>query len=618
MNNTAALFLFAVLGLPSFAWAQADPMEASIRGKADRPWYAQFMVGEPAVAGFPGESDADRAKRAKPWTEARFGLFLHWGPQRGGGEYIIKPDVLSAFNPVKFDAEQWVTTAKDLGFKYIVITTKHHAGFCMFDSAHTDHDIMDATPFGRDPIKELADACAKHDMLLGFYYSVWDIKHPDYSKDPGNPKYARYHQYMLDQSHELLTKYGPVATWWLDGEWVNSWTAERAAQYRDQIRQLQPNIMLVDRIGQRRLGDGDYSSSENFTPYVGDNTSQPWESCQRFDGRWFYTGKDDSQSLQWALQNLVDTASRGGNLLLNMGPTPEGLLPPVSVKKLRPLGAWLRKHGESIYGSDKGPHYLLRWGACTRRGNTLYYHIYHWPKDSKLVIPGLNEGMKNAGIRQISFLGQPAGETVSFQQSGGNVVVDVPAKSPDPLMSVLKVQLDKPPVVNNTIRPLARGLRPQQGNANVQVGDYFLSGAFAQLHGEHLHFSFGTGAGAQHENLKGWIDDSDWAEWEIVVDQPGDYEVKATYSTWMASGKIAIELAGESFQHRLVPSKLKGRKSPLVANFQTVSLGTVGLDKAGPHKVVVKPVEIDPKAKEYRLGLMYFREVVLTPKSSLK
>jgi alpha-L-fucosidase len=612
MEKTVTLSLLAVLGLHAIIAAQPDSMEASMRAKADRPWFAQFMVGEPVVAGFPGESEADRLRRIQPWEDARFGLFLHWGPQRAGGEAVIPQKVLSTFNPVQFDAEEWVTTAKALGFRYIVITSKHHAGFCMFDSAYTDHDIIDATPFKRDPLKELADACAKHDMLLGFYYSVWDLKHPDYASDIGSPNYSLYHQYMLDQTEELLTKYGPIVTLWLDGEWVNSWTVERAMDYRDHIRALQPEIMLVDRIGQRRVGDGDYGSSENFVPYIGDNWSRPWESCQKFDGGWFWKGKDTSQSMDWALRNLFDTVSRGGNFLMNMGPTPSGLLPPVSVKKLKPLGEWLQANGECVYGTQRGPHMLLDWGTCTRRENTLYYQIFDWPKNGALVIPGLNEGKPNAGIKKVSFLNHDA--PVSFKQVDSDVHVKLPSEPVDPLLSVLKVELDGAPVVNNAIRPLGKPLRPQTGNSQVGVGDYFLSAAFATIHGETLHFSIGSGAGAQRENLKGWTNPSDWAEWQVRVDRSGTYELKVNYYSWMASGKFAVEVAGQSFEHAVEAGTLKGKPSPLKAGQLSISLGRVRFEKSGVYTLSIKALEITPEAIQYGQGLMGLKDVILEKK----
>ncbi|CAA6692132.1 MULTISPECIES: alpha-L-fucosidase [unclassified Lentimonas] len=603
------LLVTFVIALQALNAVELDPMEASVRAKSNQPWFAQYMVGEPIVAGFPGESEADRLERIKRWEEARFGLFLHWGPQKAGGEAVISNKVLSQFNPVKFDAEEWVLTAKELGFRYIVITSKHHSGFCIFDSAYTDHDIVDATPFKRDPLKELADACAKHDMLLGFYYSVWDIKHPDYTGEIGSPNYARYHQYMLDQTEELLTKYGPVVTLWLDGEWVNSWTVERAMEYRDHIRALQPEIMLVDRVGQRRVGDGDYGSSENFVPYIGENWSRPWESCQKFDGGWFWKGRDTSQSLNWALRNLFDTVSRGGNFLMNMGPTPEGLLPPVSVKKLKPLGQWLAANGDCVYGTQRGPHYLLGWGTSTRRGNTLYYQVFDWPKDGTLIIPGLNVGKPNAGIQAISYLNHEA--SVSFEQVGQDVHVQLPSKPVDPLLTVLKVELTGEPIVSNAIRPLGKPLRPQTGNSKLRVGDYFLSAAFAKIHGDTLHFSLGSGAGAQRENLKGWTNPSDWAEWTLQVDEPGRYNVKVNYYSWMQSGRFAVEVAGHSFEHTVQAGKLKGKQSPLKAGPQSVTLGQVEFEAPGTYQLSVKALEITPEAIKYGQGLMGLKDVIL-------
>jgi len=619
MKTLLMALCLVTLGLNSLQAVQLgttvepDDMEALAHAKKDRPWFARFMSNDPVVAGFPGESPEDRAKRVAKWRDARFGLFLHWGPQKAGGESKINKQVLSRFNPTKFDAEQWVLTAKNTGFKYIVITTKHHSGFCMFDSEYTEHDIMDATPFGRDPMKELADACAKHDMLLGFYYSVWDIARPDYSKKIGRPSYAKYHQFMLDQTEELLTKYGDVVTLWMDGEWVNSWTYERASDYRDHVREWQPELLLVDRIGQRRLGDGDYGSSENFVPYIGDNLNgRLWESCQRFDGGWFWKGKDTSQSLDWAVNNLVDTVSRGGNLLMNMGPTPQGLLPPVSVKKLQPLGDWLRKHGEAIYATERGPHYLLEWGGCSRRGNTLYYFVRVWPKDGKLIVPGLNVGQPNAGVQQIQFLG--AADALPFAQSGNDLVITVPEKPFDSLMSVIKVDLNAAPVVDNAIRPLTQALRPQTGNAKVKPGDYFLSAAFAKIHGDDLHFSLGAGAGGQRENLKGWTNPADWAEWEIVVETPGTYVVKANQSSWMDSGKFVVEVAGQKLEHTVKGRAHKrGRKSPFSAAFQEYKLGKVNFTQPGRYNVTIKAIEIAPKAIEYDQGLMMLREIVLSP-----
>jgi alpha-L-fucosidase len=525
---------------------------------------------------------------------------------------VIPQKNLDQFNPIEFDAEQWVSTAKDLGFRYIVLASKHHSGFCMFDSKLTDYDIIDATPFKRDPIKELADACAGHDMLFGAYYSVWDLHHPDYSAHPGSADYAKYHQYMLDQSKELLTNYGPLVTLWLDGEWVESWTVERALDYGNHLRQWQPNILLVDRIGQRRVGDGDYGSSENFVPYIGD-MDRPWESCQKFDGSWFFNGKTESQSVGWALYNLAYSASRGGNFLMNMGPTPQGTLLPSSVATLKPLGAWLRVNGESIYGVDKGPHHMLEWGTCSRRRNTLYYTIFDWPADGKLAIPGLNKNRENAGIRTVRFLADEHRKSLPFSRAGDDIQIDLPASPPYALANVLEVKLDNPPMVDNAIRALTTPLRKQTGTPGVKVGGYFLSSAFAEIRGDKLRFSLGSGAGAQRENLKGWMDGNDWAGWEIAADKPGRYAVNVTYSSWMESGAFSLEIAGETFQHKVQSNKPGRKKSPLAKVFRTVTVGEATLDKPGRYTLTVRPLDIAEKAKDYHQGLMLLAHVVLDP-----
>lgn len=597
---------------PHASLAQSDPMEASLREKAEMPWFAQFMEGEPLVEGFPGESAGDKAERMKPWRDAKFGLFLHWGPQRGGGESVLGQKQLQAFNPTQFDADEWVLTAKRLGFKYLVVTAKHHSGFSMFDSDYTKHDVVDATPFARDPLKELAEACKKYGMLLGIYYSVWDLHHPSYSADAGSADYAKYHTYMLNQSQELLTKYGPLVTLWIDGEWVPSWTVERAMDYRDHLRRWQPEILLVDRIGQRRVGDGDYGSCENFSPYLG-NMERPWESCQKFDGSWFYDGSGRSESLEWALYNLVYSASRGGNFLMNMGPTPQGNLSPSSVAKLEPLGAWLRVNGESVYGVEKGPHFRLDWGTCSRRGNTLYYYVFDWPDNGQLVIPGLNNHQENAGIQSVSFLADETGDRLPFRQVNDLVQIDVPASPPYEMTNVIKVEFDSPPVVDNSCRPLTKPLRRQQGTPDVDVGGYFLSSAFATTGGDTLHFSLGSGAGAQRENLKGWMSLTDWAAWEILAEEPGRYAVNVTYASWMPSGTFSVEIAGQTFHHKVEASEPGRKKSPLAKIFRTVTVGEIELNKSGRQTLKVRPVVITKQAKAYHQGLMQLAHLVLAP-----
>jgi alpha-L-fucosidase len=586
-----------------------DPLEKSAFLKKDLPWFARYQLGDAPVVGFPGETPEEKKKRMQKWVDSKYGLFLHWGPQQAGGEYLLSNDALAQFNPTDFNADEWVLMAKRLGFKYMVITTKHHAGFSLFDSKYTDHDIIDATPFKRDPIKELADACTRHNFLLGFYYSVWDIHHPDYSGEIGKPRYKYYQEYMLNQIKELFTNYGPIFSLWLDGEWVNSWTVERAAELRKTVRELQPNTIIVNRLGQRRKGDGDYDSPENYMPYIG-NQEGPWEGCAKFDGGWFYNGTNDSKSPEWVLYNLCYATSRGGNFLMNLGPTPKGRFLDTSIEKLEQVGEWLQVNGESIYEAQKGPHYLLEWGTSTQKDNILYYQVFDWPEDGKLIIPGLNNIIKSA-----SFLADKESKSLIVKNEQDNVVITMPKLAPYPMANVIKVELESIPKVDNAVRAFNKKLESTDFMREVPTGGYFFSAGFANIHGEKLHYFYGTGAGAQRENLKGWTEKSDWAEWDLLVEKDESYSVEITYANLTEGGVFELTVAGQTFEHtvKLIAFNPKAKQSPLIVKYKTFELGEVNL-KPGRYKLTIKPIKINDEAKKYHQGLMTFRDVTLVPK----
>ncbi len=587
---------------------KGDPLEKSARLKASMPWFARFQVGDTPIVGFPGETEIEKKERMQTWTDAKYGLFIHWGPQGSGGEYVLSNEELQHFNPEDFNAEEWVLTAQELGFKYIVVTTKHHAGFCMYDSKYTTFDIIDATPFKRDPIRELSDACARHKMLFGIYYSVWDLHHPDYSTELGTGKYANYHKYMLNQIEELLTNYGPMVCVWFDGEWVESWTVERATEFRDKIRELQPETILANRIGQRRRGDGDHQSPENFSPYIG-NQDEPWESCAKFDGSWFYNGTNKSQSAEWTLYNLCYATSRGGNFLMNLGPTPSGKFLETSVEKLAHVGAWLKTNGESIYGAEKGPHYFLEWGTCTRKGTTLYYQVFDWPTNGVLRIPGLKTKVKSA-----TFLTDKKNNPLEVSRSAEDVLVKLPSAPPYEMANVIKIDLEDKPEVDNAARALGNGIAEKESMREIPKGSYFLPAGFAKIHGQELHFYYGTGAGAQRENLKGWTEESDWAEWDLLVEVNGTYKVEITYASLIDGGTFELTIAGHSFEHtvRNIGEKPKSKLSPLLVNYKTFVLGEVEL-KPGRYQLTIKPIKINDDAKKYHQGLMVLRDITLVP-----
>lgn len=318
------------------------------------------------------------------WTEARFGLFIHWGPvslkgteigwSRGGerrgtggtGEIPLEvyDNLYKEFNPTKFNAKEWVAVAKAAGMKYLVFTTKHHDGFCEFDSKLTDYKVT-RSPFGRDVVKELAEACHEAGLRLGFYYSPPDWHHPDYRTE----NHAKYIEYLHGQLQELCRNYGKVDVVWFDGLGGKApdWDAENLFR---KIRQLQPHIILNNRAGL----PADFDTPEQVIGKF--QNTRPWESCITICQQWAWKPDDKMKTLEQCLQTLVRCAGGDGNLLFNVGPMPTGEIEPRQVERLKEMGAWLKNHGDSIYGTRGGPFKPGSWGASTCKGNTVYVHVF--------------------------------------------------------------------------------------------------------------------------------------------------------------------------------------------------------------------------------------------------
>src|SRR4051812_28334721 len=384
------------------------------------------------------ESQSERDARMAWWRDARFGMFIHWGlyavpagdfngkRTKEIGEWIMSwanipraqyEQFAPRFDPEKFDAAEWVRTAKDAGMKYIVNTSKHHDGFSMFDSAVTRYDIVDATPFKKDPMRALADECKRQGLKFAFYYSIMDWHHPSQyvdaaGKDPtaghGQTKIREgrkqeYVDYMKAQLKELVTKYDP-AVLWFDGEWVNWWTEEDGQDLYKYVRSLKPDILINNRVGKGRKGmeglsktdrayAGDFGTPEQEIPAAG-LPGVDWESCMTMNDNWGYNSHDKHwKSTEAIVRMLCDVASKGGNLLLNVGPTSEGVFPPEAIERLQQVGKWMDVNGEAIHGTIASPFDALPWGRCTQKRNgsrtTLYFHVFDWPKDGKLAIGGL-------------------------------------------------------------------------------------------------------------------------------------------------------------------------------------------------------------------------------------
>jgi alpha-L-fucosidase len=441
----------------------------------------------PVYSAGAAESAAQRQQRMAWFGEARFGMFIHWGiyaqlagnyhgtPTKGAGEWIMESlkipaseyeKLVTQFNPTKFDARQWVQIAKNAGMKYIVITSKHHDGFCMFDTRQTPYNISH-TPFGRDPMKELAAACQAKGIRLCFYHSIMDWHHPDYSpRRPwndtatGTPDMDRYVKYMKAELTELLSNYGPIGIMWFDGEWEKTWDDARGRDLYDFVRSLQPDVIVNNRVAKARKGMsglsqgdhpiGDYGTPEQEIPATGQ--SEPWETCMTMNDTWGWK-KDDHhwKSTQTLLRNLIDIASKGGNYLLNVGPTEQGEIPQESVQRLKEIGKWMQVNGQAIYGTSASPFANLQFGRCTQKPGKLFLEVFDWPTDGRLTVP-----MSNA-VRKAYLLAEPTRD-LPVESTAAGAIITVPAAAPGEIASVVVVELVGPvqPINQPSTAPSAR------------------------------------------------------------------------------------------------------------------------------------------------------------------
>jgi alpha-L-fucosidase len=409
-------------------------------------------------AGVGGPDD----KRMAWWREARFGMFVHWGlystlaGEWGGrtdyGEWIrnnakIPVDeydkLLGRFNPVEFDANRVAALAAEAGMRYLVITSKHHDGFCLWDTKQTDFNVMH-TPYRRDIMRMVAGACRRHGVRPCWYHSIMDWHHPDYlprrdweraSRPETGASFERYVRYLHAEVEELVTQYGDIGVLWFDGQWESTWTRELGLAIEERCRALAPNLIINSRVAPRQASGmdgriaqpeiGDFSTPEQSVPERG-IPGVDWESCITMNRNWGYNRADhDFKSVPTLVGMLVDIASKGGNLLLNIGPTGEGAVPPESVDRLKGIGQWMRMNGEAIHGTQASPFEGVGFRA-TRRGNRLYCFLEQWPASRELLVPGVHRLKRapwvledarrrplpvqqmGAGL-MVSLAGQPAG-----------------------------------------------------------------------------------------------------------------------------------------------------------------------------------------------------------------
>lgn len=551
-----------------------------------------------------GETAAHRDARMHWWRQARFGMFIHWGlyavpagtygGKRTGsiGEWIMHDlkipvadyaELAKQFNPVQFNADEWVSIAKAAGMKYIVMTAKHHEGFAMFHTKVDGYNIFDATPFKRDPIAEMSAACRKQGIKFGVYYSqAQDWHHVGGAAYGGHWDPAQdgdLHQYVKNiaapQVDELLSKYHPAVLWWdtsvgMSPEDVKELTA---SFYKD------PGLIANNRLGNGVPGDTE--TPEQYIPPKG-YPGKDWETCMTLNDTWGYKSFDTNfKSSASLIHNLIDIASKGGNYLLNVGPEPTGLIPAPEVERLKDVGAWLKVNGASIYGTSASPYQRLSFdGRATVKGKSLYLNVFTWPSDG-LVLKGLQSPVLSA--KAVSN-----GQKLSVEKAAdGSLSIEKPTTL-DPVSTSIVLNLSGPPVV---IEPEFL-LTPQaNGNFQLKAVDAKTEGSDIQIEGENVGF---------------WTNAKDAVSWKLTVPEgnAGKYTVRVRYSCEPGTdgSTYILDVDGVATEVTGLVSKTRAW-----SDYTSVNLdGTVTIP-AGTHvlrvRVLTKPLN----------AVMNLRSITLTP-----
>ena len=541
------------------------------------------------------ETAEQRNQRMAWWREARFGMFIHWGlysvpagvwngkPVSCFGEWIMHgkygakipvkeyEQLAARFNPTKFDAHQWVAIAKNAGMKYIIITTKHHDGFAMFHSkTDPSFNIYDSTPFHRDPMKELAEECRKQDIKLGFYYSIGvDWHHPgaargaqiepwDDAQKGDMTEYVR--KVAAPQVRELLSEYGPVSILWWDGG--DDMTKERTAIIQPLLK-LQPGLITNNRLGEGC--NGDTETPEGVIPPTG--FPRDWETCMTMNNTWGYRSDDQNwKTTETLVRNLVDIASKGGNYLLNIGPTGEGLIPQTSIDRMAEIGKWTAVNGEAIYGTTASPYsQQLAWGRCTQKPGRLYLHVFDWP-NGKLLVPRLSNHVLKAYL-----LADPSRTPLKTTRYADGVAVELPAAAPDKIASVVVLEIDGKP----NIAPLVA--------TEAADGTITLASLNAVVHGKATQPDLVN----LHVCISSWRENA-WASLEFQTTTPGTFDVEITFACDNAcAGSEYLLAVGE----QTLPGKVEGTGGGW-GNFVTKKLGSLHLVQPGRFTLSVKPKDM--------------------------
>ena len=564
------------------------------------------------------------------FRDAKFGLFIHWGPYSmlGGewngikqkeeqGEWIMKylsipvkdyRDLTRKFNPVKFDAKGWVKLAKATGMKYIVITAKHHDGFAMYHSKVTDYNIVDWTPYGRDPLKELAEACKEEGLTFCVYYSHredWD--HPgaygndwDYDNEWGENLYypEKFTKYLEEkakpQLKELLTDYGPIGLVWFDR---GMYTHEQGLEFVNMVHELQPSCLVNSRVGSifsSFESQGDYQcANDKGMPRRSDpNKTFPagglgdyWEAPQTLNETWGYNKFDTLwKSSDHVIKNLVEIVSRGGNYLLNIGPTGEGEIPEATVDIFTKVGPWVQRNAESIYGATANLFPPLPWGFTSNKENRIFLYVRDWPKDGVLQLPGLKNEVKSAYVLIDKSL------KVEYKQEANTTILNLPINPPDNPVTVVVLEIEGAPMVDPSI------VTPDKD------GKMELNYLTAVTHGKtktrfNVNMIF---------HITKWTEPEDYIDWVIEVKEPGNFKVNITYA---ASG----DAEGRPYE---IINGDESIKSSVISggdyNYYEFPIGYLNFPKAGKYTIKMRPTT---SGDNY---LMYLRSLNLSPVENVK
>jgi len=582
MNSRRPVFTVALLGILT-ASLQAQPFSIPPKESPELAWWRDSMQ--------------THEERITWWREAKFGMFVHWGVYsslgneykgRKGGTYAehiqrvlkipiaeYRREVAGIFNPTNFNADEWIRTAKQAGMGYFIITSKHHDGFAMWPTKINDYNVMDATPWKHDPMADLRAACKKNGVKFGFYYSQafdwgtengpgndWDYDNPGGDKLIGTrnwwettpeflPKARKYvDEKSIPQLQELVKLYDPDIFWF---DTASKLPESENLRIMKAVRAASARVVINGRLVR---GLGDYASTADrpaeFPPHDGD-----WEGIPTTNESYGWSKFDRSHKpVSHFIQLLAKAAARGGNTLMNVGPMGDGRMDPKDVEILKGIGAWWQVNGESIAGTTRTPLPVQTWGESTRKGKTLYLHVFDWPQDQKLVIGGLKSRVRSPRLLAES------GDTIAHKLrvrslNERDVIIEgLPRTARDPADSVIALD-----VVGDFVTDPARLLQPAFGVETLRVFD-------AELRGKGLKFGPGK---VRDAHVTGWTNADQAIVWSARLNEAAEYEVAITYDADEPA-------AGTVFQLALGSQALKGAVKP--GDIQTLALGRVVL-KAG-------------------------------------